>query len=78
MQPRNLAKSVIVMSRILLICSFASLLGACGTRSAQQYDWETVRVACADVGIAPGSGVFDQCVFDLYYSRWDEQNAFER
>ena len=62
------------MSRILLICSFASLLGACGARSAQQYDWETVRVACADVGIGPGSGAFDQCVFDLYYSLWDLQN----
>jgi hypothetical protein len=26
------------------------------------------------VGIAPGSGAFGQCVFDLYYSLWDKQN----
>jgi hypothetical protein len=36
------------------------------------------RLACADVGIAPGSGAFGQCVFDLYYSLWDEQNEIER
>ena len=36
--------------------------------------WENARLACADVGIAPGSGAFDQCAFDLYYSLWDLQN----
>jgi hypothetical protein len=35
-------------------------------------------LACADVGIDPNSAAFDQCVFDLYYSVWDEQNVFER
>jgi hypothetical protein len=62
------------MSRIYLICSFASLLGACSGHSAQQNDWENARLACAGVGIAPGSGAFDQCAFDLYYSLWDQQN----
>ena len=62
------------MSRIYLICSLASLLGACSGHTAQQNDWEHVRLACADVGVAPGSGAFDQCVFDLYYSLWDQQN----
>ena len=61
------------MSRIFLMCSVA-LLGACGVRNAQQNNWENARLACADVGIAPGSGAFDQCAFDLYYSLWDLQN----
>jgi hypothetical protein len=66
------------MSRIILICSFAALLASCGTVTAHQNDWAQARLACADVGIAPGSGAFGQCVFDLYYSLWDEQNEFER
>ena len=66
------------MSRIVLICTLAALLGSSGTVSANQPDWSQARLACADVGIAPGSGAFDQCVFDLYYSLWNEQNATER
>ena len=64
------------MSRILLICS-VGFLGACGVHSAQQSNWENARLACSDVGIAPGSGVLDQCAFDLYYSLWDLQNERE-
>ena len=66
------------MSRIILICSFAALLASCGTVTTHQNDWAQARLACADVGIAPGSGAFGQCVFDLYYSLSDEQNEFER
>jgi hypothetical protein len=72
------------MSRIILIGSFAALLAASGTQSASaiesanQTAWAQARLACADVGIAPGSGAFGQCVFDLYYSLWDEQNESER
>ena len=66
------------MSRIALIGAFAALLGSSGAASANQADWSQARLACADVGIAPGNGAFDQCVFDLYYSIWDEQNVTER
>ena len=72
------------MPRIILIGSFAALLAASGTQSASaiesanQTAWAQARLACADVGIAPGSGAFGQCVFDLYYSLWDEQNESER
>ena len=72
------------MSRIILICSFAALLAVDGTQSANatesanQTAWAQARLACADVGIAPGSGAFGQCVADLYYSLWDEQNESER
>jgi hypothetical protein len=66
------------MSRIVLICSFAALLSSCGTVSAHQSDRAQARLACADVGIAPGSGAFGQCVADLYNSLWNEQNEFER
>jgi hypothetical protein len=70
------------MSRIVLICSLAAVLAASGTQSANaiesanQTAWATARLACADVGIAPGA--FGQCAFDLYYSLWDEQNDFQR
>jgi hypothetical protein len=66
------------MSRIILICSFASALLVSGTVYANQSDWQRARLACADVGIDPSSAAFGQCVVDLYYSVWDEQNARER
>jgi hypothetical protein len=72
------------MSRIMLICSLAAVLAAGGTQSASaienasQTAWAQAGLACADVGIAPGSGAFGQCVFDLYYSLWDEENESER
>jgi hypothetical protein len=72
------------MSRKVLICSAAAMLAASGAQSANaiesanQTAWAKARLACADVGIAPGSGAFGQCVVDLYYSLWDEQNEFER
>jgi len=66
------------MSRMILICSLAALLLSSGTLSAHQNDWAQARLACADVGIDPSSAAFGQCVFDLYYSLWDEQNESER
>ena len=72
------------MSRIVLICCFVALLTAGGSQSANaiesasQTAWRQARLACADVGIDPGSAAFDQCVVDLYYSLWDEQNESER
>jgi hypothetical protein len=72
------------MSRIILIGSFAALLTAGCTQianaieSGNQTAWEQARLACADVGIDPDSSGFGQCVFDLYYSVWTEQNEFER
>jgi hypothetical protein len=65
------------MSRIISIC-FAALLLSCGTVSAHENDWARARLACADVGIDPGSVIFGDCVVDLYYSLWDEQNMSER
>jgi len=62
------------MSRIILIGSFAALLAASGTESANatesanQTAWEQARLACADVGIAPGSGAFGQCLRSLLLS----------
>jgi hypothetical protein len=52
--------------------------GANAIESANQTAWARARLACADVGIAPDSGAFAQCVVDLYYCLWDEQNEFER
>ena len=66
------------MSRITIICCFAALLGSCATQSANNITWDQARLACADVGIEPGSSAFDQCVANLYYSLWSEQNTAER
>jgi len=72
------------MSRIILTCSFAGLLAASGTQSANAFEsasktaWTQAQRACADVGIAPGSGAFGQCVVDLYYSVWNEEYETER
>jgi len=62
------------MSRITLTCCFAALLGSCGTHSVSKIDWEHARLACADVGIEPGTSAFDQCANNLYYSLWKEQH----
>ena len=66
------------MLRIVLICCFAALLGSCVASSAGNIDWELARLACADIGIAPGSSIFDRCVTNLYYGLWQEQNIGER
>jgi len=69
------------MSRIILICSLAALLmgGGCANaiKNASQTDWGQPRLACADVGIDPGSAAFGQCVFDFYYSLRNQQNETE-
>ena len=62
----------------LLSCSTSD--GRCcanAIKNANQTDWGQARLACADVGIDPGNPAFGQCVFDLYYSLWNEQNASE-
>jgi hypothetical protein len=47
---------------------------ASDTQSANQTTWARESLACADAGIAPGSGAFSQCVSDLHNSLWAEQN----
>ena len=65
------------MSRIIAICPLAALLmvSACAnaSKNADQTSWAQSRLACAEVGIDPGSPAFGQCVLDLYYSVWNEQ-----
>ena len=71
------------MSRIILICSFAATLAAAATQSAdaaenaQKSAWVQDSLACADVGIDPGSTVFNQCVADLHNSLWAVENLYE-
>jgi hypothetical protein len=69
------------MSRIILLCSLAALLmgSACSNaiKNADQTAWAQAHLACADVGIDPGSLAFAECVFDLYYSLWNKQNQSE-
>lgn len=71
------------MSRIILISSFAALLAVGGTQSANaiqsanQRAWVQESLACADVGIDPGSAVFSQCVADLRNALWAVDNLYE-
>jgi hypothetical protein len=60
------------MSRIILICFFTALLAACGTQSPAQTALAQERLACADLGIDPGSLAFGQCVGDLDQSLRDD------
>ena len=63
------------MSRIVLICSFAMLLASGSTQKAEaiESDWNKDSLACAAVGIDPGSAAFSQCVADLHHSLWAAQ-----
>ena len=77
------------MSRITLISSFAALFmmhgaqsanviqGANVIQSANQSAWAQESLACADVGIDPGSTVFSQCVADLHHALWAVENLEE-
>ena len=71
------------MSRIMLISSLAALLAASGTHNAKaiqnadQDAWAQYSLACAEMGIDPGSAAFNQCVADLRRSLWDEQNMYK-
>jgi hypothetical protein len=70
------------MSRIILISSFAALLAVSGTQSANaiqsanQSAWAQESLACADVGIDPGSTVFSQRVADLHNALWAVENLY--
>ena len=61
------------MTRITLTCCFAALLGSCGTQSVNNIDWEHARLACVDVGLDPGTSIFDQCAANLYNTLWQAQ-----
>ena len=65
------------MSRIAITCCFAALIGSSGTQSGDKIDWEHARLACADVGIDPGSSAFDPCVVNLHQHLWQVQNLVE-
>ena len=68
------------MSRFILICFFAAMRAASATQSAEAAEsakksaWMQDSLACADVGIDPGSAVFSQCVGDLHHSLWAAYN----
>jgi hypothetical protein len=68
------------MSRFILICSLTATLAASATQradaaeSAEKSAWEQDSLACADIGIDPGSPIFAQCVADLRHSLWAAKN----
>lgn len=68
------------MSRFVLICSLVATLAASITQnadaaqSAYKSAWEQDSLACAYIGIDPGSPIFSQCVADLHHSLWAAKN----
>jgi hypothetical protein len=68
---------------MILISSFAALLAASGTQSANavqrtdQDAWAQYYLACADAGIDPGSAAFNQCVIDLNHALWALRNLYK-
>ena len=68
------------MSRFVLICAFAATLAASITQNAHAAQnahksaWGQDSLACADLGIDPGSPIFSQCVADLHHSLWAAKN----
>src|SRR5947208_5579245 len=79
-EPDTPLRSEIAMSRFILICSLAATLAASATQSADAAEsakksaWEQDNLACADVGIEPGSPIFKSCVADLRHSLWAAKN----
>ena len=67
------------MLRILLIGSFVAALAAGGSQevNATESGWTKEKLACAAVGIDPGSPAFDKCVADLHHSLWAEKNLYQ-
>jgi hypothetical protein len=67
------------MSRIVLICSFAAMLAtsSAGSANAAHNTWYDDSLACAAVGIDPGSPAFNQCVADLHRHLWAEKNLYK-
>jgi len=43
-------------------------------QSANKSAWAQDTLACADIGIDPGSPIFSQCVADLHHSLWAAKN----
>ena len=68
------------MSRLVLICSLAATLAASvienadAAESGKKSAWTQDSLACANVGIDPGSPIFGQCVADLHHSLWAAKN----
>jgi hypothetical protein len=64
------------MPRLILICSFAATLAACATQNsdANKNSWAQENLACADLGIDPGTPIFGHCVADLHQSIWAAHN----
>jgi hypothetical protein len=71
------------MSRIMLISSLAAMLAASGAQSANAVQGANqdasaqYNLACAEVGIDPGSAAFSQCVADLHHSLWAVENLYK-
>jgi hypothetical protein len=82
-QSGHLFESELKMSRIILISSFVVSLAACGTQDTFDIGrmGKTVvtkeRLACANLGIDPGSPVFRDCVADLHHSLWAVENFYQ-
>ena len=67
--------------KLLYIVPMASLVvltTACASQSANTVQLAQERQTCAQMGIAPGSGSFGQCVANLDMTMFDANNTAAR
>lgn len=57
------------MKRILTILALAPLVAAC-SHAALADQSHKEQLACAEIGMDPGSAAFNQCVADLHWNIW--------
>jgi len=62
------------MTRLFIVVFCTALLPACAAVDADQAQASKERLACADVGLTPGSPSFGQCVADLRETLWADEN----
>jgi hypothetical protein len=64
--------------RLIPLASLALLAAACASPSRSSVQLAQEQNACAEVGIAPGSGAFRRCVGDLDATMFQADDAAAR
>jgi hypothetical protein len=66
------------LSHIVPMAGLVVLTAACASPSANTVQVAQERQSCAQMGIAPGSGSFGQCVANLDMTMFDANNTAAR
>jgi hypothetical protein len=66
------------LSHIVPMAGLLMLTAACASPSANTVQLAQERHSCAELGIAPGSGAFGQCVANLDATMFDAEDTAAR